>query len=258
MRAILLCAGFATRLFPLTRDRAKPLLPVAGRPILEHLLDPLLELGRIDETVIVTNARFHSEFDRWLSLYRRRRPRHRFRLLNDGATDNEHRLGAVRDLALAVAEVGRETPTLVAAADNLFRFSLKRFFEDFAAHPRSLVLRYREPDRDRLRRTGVVKVDEEDSGRILEFREKPEEPESTWACPAFYLFEPEALALPDRFLSEAPETDAPGHFIAWLSRHLPVYTHLMRGVRLDVGDLESYRRAEAWLREPVPKDDDLH
>jgi len=261
MRAILLCAGFGTRLYPITRDRAKPLLPVAGRTILDRLLDLLASTERFEEIVVVSNRSFLTQFESWREAARRERPGVAIRLLDDGATANENRLGAVSDLGLAVREVGPDS-ALVAAGDNLFQFRMDRFVEDYESRPRNLILIHREVDRARLRRTGVAEIDGD--GRLLRFHEKPADPPTEWASPAFYLLEREALLLVPEFLrtssgswrgappprplgSGLSGADAPGHFIAWLAERAPVFTHLMVGRRLDVGDRESYERAASWV-----------
>lgn len=245
MRVILLCAGFATRLHPLTVDRPKPLLPVRGRPLVDDLIDQLLATGRVDRLVVVTNARFAGHFEAWREARVRSTPELTLDLVNDGALDNESRLGAVRDLALALEVHPADGPTLVAAGDNLFRFDLPAFLDDRAALPRNLILAYREADPARLRRSGVAVLGPE--GRVERFVEKPAEPPADRACPPLYCLEPSALARLPEFLRAAPDADPPGGFLAWLVPREPVFAHEMRGSRFDVGSVEAYRAAEAWL-----------
>lgn len=245
MRAILLCAGFATRLRPLTDDRPKPLLPVHGRPLVDDLVDQFLATGCIDQLVVVTNARFAGHFEAWRNARARSSPGLTPELVNDGALDNESRLGAVRDLALALEACPGDGPTLVAAGDNLFRFDLSAFLDDRAARPRNLILAYRETEPARLRRSGVAVLGSE--GRVERFVEKPTEPPGDWACPPLYCFEPQALARLSEFLGSAPDADPPGAFLAWLVEREPVFAHEMRGSRFDVGTVEAYQASEAWL-----------
>jgi glucose-1-phosphate thymidylyltransferase len=246
MKAVLLCAGFATRMYPLTRDFPKPLLEVAGRPIVEDLVDQLAATGRVGSFRLVSNGRFAGRFRAWRDDLIRRRPDLGIDVVDDGALDDDTRLGAVRDLALALEGPAPEAPVLVAAGDNLFRFSLAAFLDDHAARPRNLILVERETDPARLRRSGVAELGP--AGRVLRFVEKPADPPSTFCCPPLYVYQPEALARLPEFLAEQPDADAPGSFVAWLASREPVFAHPMRGRRLDVGDLDSYRRAEAWLR----------
>jgi len=245
VRAILLCAGFATRLRPLTDDRPKPLLPVRGRPLVDDLVDQLVATGRVDPLVVVTNGRFAGHFEAWRDARARSSPGLTFDLVNDGALDNESRLGAVRDLALAVEACPGDGPTLVAAGDNLFRFDLPAFLDDCAVRPRNLILAYRETDPARLRRSGVAVLGP--GRRVERFLEKPPDPPGDRACPPLYCFEPQALARLSEFLDSEPDADPPGAFLAWLVDREPVFAHEMRGSRFDVGSVEAYRAAEAWL-----------
>ena len=241
MKAILLCAGFGSRMYPLTKDRAKPLLPVAGKPIVGHLVDQLEATENFDEILVVCNERFHAQFVEWRD--------ERVTVLNDGATADETRLGAVGDLAWALERRGVHEPTLVAAGDNLFRNSLKAFVADYEANPRNLILRYHEPDRDKLKRTGVAEI--ADDGRLVRFDEKPENPVTSWACPALYILEADALDELGTYVGKKPSADALGSFIAWLAPRVPGFTHEMQGSRLDVGDPEGYAKAESWIENGV-------
>ncbi len=262
MKLLLLCAGFATRLEAVTRGGPKPLLEIAGRSLLDRLLDDLLDgarraaddprasrgagevrAGAIDEILVVTNARHLAVYEAWAATRPVGEPP--LRILDDGATDNASRLGAVRDLALAVGHFRLRAPLLVAAGDNLFRFDFSEFFADYQSRPRSLVLAMRERDPARLRRSGVAQLDDE--GRVLGFDEKPAHPRGEWVCPPVYLFEADALAELPAFLNAAPDTDAPGNFVGWLAPRGHVWAHRMNGERFDVGTPESWAAAPAWL-----------
>jgi len=251
MDAILLCAGFGTRLGALARETAKPLLPVAGKPIVEYLVEQFAATGRVTDLWVVSNHRFAPQFDAWRDGLARRQPDLRIEIVDDGATSNDNRLGAVRDLAFALEQRARLGPTLVSAGDNLFDFDVAGMLDDHTVQPRNLVLAYREAYREKLRRTGVAECDT--SGRIVGFAEKPAEPAAEWACPAFYILQPNALALIPDFLGQQPKADAPGAFIAWLVERQPVFAHEMHGRRLSIGDPESYRAAEAWIGQAEPR-----
>lgn len=245
MKAVLLCAGFATRLYPLTRDFPKPLLPVGEKPLVEHLVAQMHATGRIGEIVVVANGCFENHFASWIRELAPRLPGMSLELLSDGAETNETRLGAVHDLLLAVERHALAAPLLVAGGDNLFRFRLSDFLDDHASRPRNLILAYREPDLARRRRSGVAVLGPE--GRVVRMEEKPEHPTGEHCCPPLYVFQADALDDLARFASEHREADAPGTFVAWLASQRAVFAHEMRGSRLDVGDVETYRRAEAWL-----------
>jgi glucose-1-phosphate thymidylyltransferase len=247
MRAILLCAGFATRLHPLTHDFPKPLLPVGGQPILDDLLDQIAATGRVRYVTVVSNARFYGRFLSWSETLMKRQPGLVVDVLDDGAWHESQRVGAVSDLAFAVARLRPDGPALVAAGDNLFRFPLGDLLDDYFQNPRNLIVVHREPDPERLRRTAVAQIDSD--GRVLRMWEKPESPPGDFACPPLYVLEATALERLREFVRDVHDTDSPGHFVAWLADHEPVYAHVMQGARLDVGDLEGYRAADRWLEQ---------
>jgi glucose-1-phosphate thymidylyltransferase len=218
---------------------------VRGRALLDDLVDRLLESGRITALEIVSNHRFIGHFRAFGERFAARRPGVPLELVDDGAEEDARRLGAVRDLALALERAPAAGPVLVAAADNLFRFRLDAFLDEQARRRESAILVYPEPDPARLRRSGVAVLGA--GGRVLRFVEKPAEPPSELACPPLYVFEPAALARLPEFLRAEPDADAPGSFLAWLVPREPVFAHAMQGRRHDIGDPESYARAGEWL-----------
>ena len=237
MKCLILAAGYATRLYPLTENFPKPLLEVRGKPILDHLLDDLDSTGKIDGYVVISNHKFVRCFTDWAK--GKTLP---VTVLDDGTERNEERLGAVRDVALAIRELSLDEDLLVVAGDNLLDFSLARFL-DYAEKKRaSCVLRYYEPSVERLKKCGVLDVDEND--RILSMVEKPAEPKSHWCCPPFYRFTREDARRVSEGIAAGCGVDAPGSFIAWLSSVSPVYAMEMPGNRYDVGDLKSYEEVK--------------
>lgn len=263
MTGIILAAGYATRLYPLTRNTPKPLLEVAGRSILDRVVDNALRVPALQRLIVVTNDRFYSQFCEWRDRRfgsgagtvtgggdrtgaRRnndagggagRGPR--VELLNDGTVSNESRLGAVSDLHLAVEQLQVDGDALVLAGDNLFDFELADFVAFFDSVGYDCITAHELTDPERLRRTGVVDLD--DDGRVLEFAEKPAEPRSTWAAPPFYAYTRRTLRerLP-AYLRHGGETDAPGSFIPWLMTRVPVYAFRFEGERYDIGNRDSY------------------
>ena len=241
MNAVVLAAGYATRLYPLTEHFPKPLLPVGEKSILDWLLDDLAKAGRAEEIVLVSNHRFAALFRDWAAS--RTEP---IRVLDDGSENNERRLGAVRDLELALRDLGTEKETLVMAGDNLLDFSLALFLDYARAKGTSCAMRYAEPSPERLRHCGVAVVDEKD--RIRSMTEKSPEPPSHWGCPPFYLYTPQALKLLRPALESGCGADAPGSFLAWTAERLPVHAMEMPGRRYDIGDLESYEQVKKEYR----------
>jgi len=238
---VVLAAGYGTRLRPLTDETAKPLLPVAGRTILDRILDNAQRIPELTGIVVVSNDRFVDQFERWRDARRSAVP---IELINDGSRENEHRLGALRDLALAASSVKPGEPVLVLAGDNLFEFELTDFARWANDRGTDCITTHRQPEVERLRRTGVVELD--NRSRVRGFEEKPIHPKSEWAVPPLYLFRDITVTeeLP-RFLREGHDGDAPGSFIPWLLARTPVHAYRFDGARYDIGTIESYREVEA-------------
>lgn len=239
MTAIILAAGYATRMYPLTRDFPKPLLEVGGRAILDHLLAQLEPLPEVQRMVVISNHRFLSVFQQWQA---RRPPGARpITLLDDGSTTNENRLGALGDLRFALEQTGVDDDLFVAAADNLLRFPLAEFFAAFARRRAACICVHRVTDPARLRRTGVVVLDAD--FRVLEFAEKPAAPKSEWAVPPLYLYPREWLPMIRARLAEPGPGDSPGALVEWLCGRVPVFAHPIRGEILDIGNLAALEAA---------------
>ena len=248
MNCVLLCAGFATRMYPLTKDFPKPLLEVAGVPVLDYLMEQVIELRELGEVHLVTNARFYDHFTTWSEAWEKRlRDRGAcLQLHNDGATENDNRLGAVGDLGLVLASQETFDSTLVVAGDNIFRFPLRSLAAQAARERRNYVVALVEHDPAKLRRTGVLELGQ--GSRVVALHEKPSEPPSSWACPPVYFFEPSALRQVAEYLRASDASDAPGHFVSYLCRRDAVHAFLVEGERLDIGSEESYQAADRLLR----------
>ncbi len=227
MKTIILAAGYATRMYPLTERRAKPLLDVGGKPILDWLFEDLA--SATDEFILVSNHRFYPDFVSWAE-------GKKVRVLDDGTTSNETRLGAVRDMLLAAEGIQEET--LVIAGDNLLEFSLVPFIRFARIRGCSCVMCHEERNIQALRKTAVISVDAE--GRITGYQEKPENPAGHLAVPPFYWFIPQDLRRLGEALQDGCPADSPGSFAAWLSRRAPMCAWVMPGRRFDVGSLQSY------------------
>ena len=250
-RAIFLAAGFATRLHPITLDRAKPLLAIDGTPILTRLLRQVEAMGSVADGVVVANHRFHRDFMAWRD---EASPAFPLSVVDDGAVSNETRLGAVRDLALAIArselDLGSSEAIdawLVLACDNLFEFDLSRLLEGFARSGCGQLVVRTVPTPVPPGRYSEVALD--DAGRrVTRFREKPADPKSNLSAIAVYLFPAD---LPERVaehLEGGGHGDAPGHFLAWLATRTPLEAHRLEGRWLDIGSREDLERA-GWTPE---------
>ena len=237
MKCLILAAGYATRLYPLTENFPKPLLKVGEKTILDWLIDDMASLGVIDEYVVISNHKFAHHFEAWA-----RESAHKIRVLDDGTSSNETRLGAVKDIQFAIEALSLTGDALVIAGDNLLDFSLTHFIRYAMEKGRSCVMRYFEPSLERLRKSGVLQVAEDD--RIVGMEEKPAQPKSNWCCPPFYYYTASDVALVARGIEAGCGTDAPGSYIAWLCRQTPVYAMEMPGSRYDIGSLETYEKAQ--------------
>ncbi|MFZ0133267.1 MAG: sugar phosphate nucleotidyltransferase [Desulfobacterales bacterium] len=247
MHAVLLCAGFATRLYPLTRDFPKPLLPVGGRPLLDYLMDQIAGLPGIDEIHIVTNAKFSIRFNRWSQEWLSQLSARNIvlKILDDGATKAENRLGACTDLRLAFRQSGRADGYLVSAGDNKYLFKIADPWKRFLQGHGHCLIALAEKDPDILQKTGVPVFGEND--RVAALLEKPADPPRGWFCPPLYFLRPSAREVLEEFLTLAGPVDAPGHFIDYLCRKEPVTAIRLDEKRLDIGSPESYRRADRML-----------
>lgn len=238
MKCVILAAGYATRLYPLTENLPKCLLIVAGKTILEHILAKVEEVAEVDEVLLVSNAKFAGQFKSFLSGYKGKKP---VTVLNDGTWDNEHRLGAIADLKFVVDQAKIDDDLLVLAGDNLFDFSLRDFVAFFYGVKGDCITLHHEESLEALRKTGVAEVNVD--GRVLSFEEKPSAPRSNNAVPPFYLYTKETVLVLPQFLASGANADAPGQFVAWLVKTKPVYAFRLEGKRYDIGSLASYEEA---------------
>jgi len=246
VKAIVLAAGYATRLYPLTRTVAKPLLTVGGRPIVDHILDRIREVDEIDAVHVVTNRKFADAFERWSESQPPGGPQ--LVVHDDGTASEDDRLGAIGDIAFVVRRAGLAgDDLLVVAGDNLFDFSLV----DYVAWWRgkgeaSAVALHDVGDLDLAAKYGVVALG--DGDRIESFEEKPAEPRSTLAATATYLFHRAHVPLVHRYLGEGNSPDQPGRFVAWLVGRVPVHGYVFEGEWRDIGDAAQLLDADNRLR----------
>ena len=233
MKCLILAAGYATRLYPITENFPKPLLTVGDKTILDWLVDDIDTAGVIDEYVVISNHRYFSHFETWAA---GKSPK--ITVVDDGTETNETRLGAVCDIDFAIKQLNIHDDMLVIAGDNVLDFSLTSFIAYAKDKGTSAIMRYRELRPEKLRKSGVVSVDANDL--VVEMQEKPAEPKSEWCAPPFYYYtEADSHKIGDA-IAEGCGTDAPGSYVAWLCKHSPVHAMEMPGKRYDIGNLESY------------------
>ena len=237
MKCLILAAGYATRLYPLTENFPKPLLKVGEKTILDWLIDDIHMAGEVDGYVVISNHKFAHHFESWA-----KDKKQNITIADDGTESNETRLGAVKDIQFAIEKLGLDDDMLVIAGDNLLDFSLTRFIAYAKEKQASCIMRYHEADEKKLLKCGVVTIDETD--KILRMTEKSPTPETHWCTPPFYYYTKADARLVEKGIAAGCGTDAPGSYIAWLCTQTPVYAMEMPGSRYDIGNLESYKKVQ--------------
>lgn len=238
MKCLILAAGYATRLYPLTENFPKPLLEVRGKTILDWLIDDIDSLGVVDEYVVISNHKYAHHFEEWA-----KGKQQKIVVVDDGTSSNETRLGAVKDIQFAIDQLNLDDEMLVIAGDNVLDFSLTKFIRYAKAKNASCIMRYYEHDEKKLLKCGVVTVDTDD--KVLSMTEKSPTPATHWCCPPFYYYTQEDAKLVQKGIDSGCGTDAPGSYIAWLCKQTSVYAMEMPGKRYDIGDLASYEKVKA-------------
>jgi glucose-1-phosphate thymidylyltransferase len=238
MKAIILAAGYATRLYPLTKDKPKPLLHVAGKPIIDHIIRKIEEVREIDEIFVVTNSKFYDHFEGWLSEFE---SKVKIKIIDDKTKSNEDRLGSLGDVNFVIEAEGIKESILIVAGDNLFEFSLKEFVESHNKHNKSAVALYDVKDKELAKLYGVVGVNHEK--KMVEFEEKPASPKSTLASTGIYIYPPHVLLMLHEFVIKYKNSDKAGNFLEWLHKKEHVYCFITEKKWFDIGNLEQLKKA---------------
>lgn len=238
MKAVVLAAGYATRLYPLTLDRPKPLLEVGGRPMLDWVLERLQAMG-VDETIVVTNAKFTPHFTEWA------KEKDRVTVVNDGTTSNDDRLGAIGDLGFVLDGLGLDDDLVVVAGDNLFTDDISGFGAYGREVDAPVIAIHDVGDVELMREYNQVEVDS--AGRVLFMEEKPEQARTTLAAVALYFYPRHVLPLVEQYLAEGNNPDQPGRLPSWLYERTPVYAWRFPGDWYDIGSKEQLEEADRLL-----------
>jgi glucose-1-phosphate thymidylyltransferase len=241
MKLIILAAGYATRLYPLTLNQPKPLLPVAGKPMLEHVLDNVHTIAAIDHAYVVTNAKFVTHFQKWADGYQRPNLNFSFTIVNDHSTDDSNKLGAIGDLHLVLTTFNIDDDVIVVGGDNLFSNDLREFGEYCRRMNAPVTGVYDVGDLEQIKKYNAIEIDE--NNRITYFEEKPKEPKSTLTGIALYYYPKAVLPLIHQYIAEGNNPDQPGRLVQWLYPRLPFHVWKVPGIWFDVGSMETLEEA---------------
>ncbi len=239
MKCILLCAGYATRLYPLTREKPKSLLPVGNVPMIERILDKIIHMDEMNKVYVVTNHRFIQHFYYWHRDYEHRE---KVEIFDDNTMDNDDRLGAIGDIEYVVKNAKINEDMIVVAGDNLLMFDITDFLKFGKKH--RLAIAVKDVKNKKLASLyGAVKLGSDN--QVLDFEEKPPSPKSTLISICLYYIAKEHVPLVSKYLAEGHNKDAPGYYIGWLFQNYPLYAWTIKGQWLDIGDIDSYNKANA-------------
>jgi glucose-1-phosphate thymidylyltransferase len=241
MKVIILAAGYATRLYPLTLTQPKPLLPVAGKPMIEYVLDNLAPIPDIDHVFVVTNAKFAGHFREWAAGYHSPGNRLRFTIVNDGSTDDSNKLGAIGDLHFVLTHHTVEDDLIVVAGDNLFDRNLAGFGQSARRRNAPVLAVYDVGNLEAVKKYNAISIDAD--GRITFFEEKPANPTSTLTGIALYYYPQSSLPLIRQYVAEGNNPDQPGRLVQWMHPRTPFYTWQVPGLWYDIGSKETLAEA---------------
>jgi glucose-1-phosphate thymidylyltransferase len=241
MKVLILAAGYATRLYPLTQNQPKPLLPVAGKPMIEYVLDNIAPIGGIDRVYVVTNAKFAGHFQKWADNYRETKAKLDFTIVNDQSTDDTNKLGAIGDLHLVITKENVNDDLIVVAGDNLFSESVEGFGKFCREKNAPVLAVYDVGSLEEIKKYNSISMDA--SGKITFFEEKPKNPTSTLTGIALYYYPKSVLPLIKQYIAEGNNPDQPGRLVQWLYPRTPFYTWVVPGIWYDIGSKESLDEA---------------
>ncbi|MEM4598795.1 MAG: nucleotidyltransferase family protein [Candidatus Diapherotrites archaeon] len=247
MKAIIPAAGYGTRLRPLTYYIPKALIDVARKPVIEHILDKIEELGCVDSVYIISNNYYYDSFEKWLkgistcSTYK-----FEIEIINDGTNNEQERLGAIGDKMLAIKQKGLEGELLDISSDNIFDFSLLPIYKLYKEKKRCVLGAYDVGSIELAKKYGVLAVDK--NWKIIDFQEKPPEPKSTLASTGIYFYTKKVVKLFEEYANAGHGLDAAGTFIQWLHKKEDTYAYSCKGKWFDIGSMESLEMARKEIK----------
>jgi len=242
MDAIILAAGYATRLYPLTENMPKPLLSVAGKPIIAHIIKKLEQIASIGKIYIVTNSKFEQHFKKWLQDFGSEKP---IEIVNDGTKSNEDRLGALGDVYYTINSKDIKDDIIVVAGDNLFELSLADVFNFFKKRKSNVIVLHDVKDFELARHYGIVEID---GSVVVNFEEKPLSPKSTLASTGIYLFPKKTIQLISKYIAQGNNPDKTGSFIEWLHKRDTVHSYVTDKKWYDIGSIEQLEKANKYYK----------
>jgi glucose-1-phosphate thymidylyltransferase len=245
MKGIILAAGYATRLYPLTKDKSKPLLAVKGEPIIDYILRKIEGIADLDRVYVVTNNKFYNDYVEWSASSPFSKE---IVIVNDNTLEDETKLGAIGDIDYVLKSQNIDDDILIIAGDNLFNFNIESFIKKgYNVKPSASMGVYDIKDIKTASLYGIVALDEK--GLIVEFQEKPDNPKSTLAAVGIYFLPKNIARSITNYLSEGNSSDQPGHFMTWLSKQGKLYGFELTGDWYDIGSIESYNKANESYKE---------
>ena len=242
MKVLLLNAGYATRLYPLTENMPKSLLPLGKRLIIDYILDSIDELPDVSEVILISNSKFAGQFTDWAKSLDRsgKAP---ITVLDDGTNSPDNMKGAIGDIKFAIEEKNIDEDICIMAGDNIFTYDINDMYKFFRDKDADTLVAIYVPEKHQLQKLAVAILD--DDGKILDMAEKPQEPKSNWGIYATYFYKKETIRLIDTYLAEGNSPDAPGNFPSWLYKRQDVYAFKAEGDCIDIGTLENYEKTKA-------------
>ena len=243
MKAIILAAGYATRLYPLTINKPKALLTIIEKPIINYIVEQINTIDVVDEIYVVTNHKFIDSFANWQNEIESRA---KITVLDDGTTSEQDRKGAIGDIAFVIQKMNINDELLVVAGDNFFTYPLKNYYDFYKQKDKDCVCVKVWQDKNTLRNFGIALLDQ--NNKVLDIEEKPENPKSNTVVFAMYLYQKDTIPLFEKYLSQGNNPDAPGNFPAWLYKQKEVYAYTFKGECYDIGTPESYQEVQALFQ----------